>query len=66
MNRFMTTDDAAKYVGVIPSHVQQLILENRLKSEKVGRDHLIEESELKNYSKHGKKKRGRPTKYLEK
>ena len=60
MSKFFTTEDAAEYLGVTPSRVRQFILENRLKSEKLGRDHLIRESDLEEFAKEGKKKRGRP------
>ena len=62
MNNLFTTEDAAKYLGVTPSRVRQLIMENRLKSVKYGRDHLIQESELLRFTEHGKKKQGRPQK----
>lgn len=62
MNKLFTTEDAAKYLGVTPSRVRQFIMENRLKSVKYGRDHLIQESELLQFAKHGKKKQGRPQK----
>ena len=62
MGKLFTTEDAARYLGVTPSRVRQFIIEARLKSEKYGRDHLIPESELERFAKHGKKKRGRPEK----
>ena len=60
MEKFYTTEEAANYLGVTPSRIRQLILEERLNSMKMGRDHLILESELKTFSQQGKKKRGRP------
>lgn len=60
MGKYFTTEDAGKYLGVTPSRIRQFILENRIKSEKIGRDHLIKESELESFVKKGKKKRGRP------
>jgi site-specific DNA-methyltransferase (cytosine-N4-specific) len=60
MDKFFTTDDAGKYLGVTASRVRQLIIEKRIKSEKVGRDHLIREAILEYYAQHGKKTRGRP------
>ncbi|NOZ10468.1 MAG: helix-turn-helix domain-containing protein [Gammaproteobacteria bacterium] len=62
MSKYFTTEDAAKYLGVTPSRVRQYIAEERLESEKYGRDHMIKESTLAEFSKHGKKKRGRPKK----
>ena len=62
MAKLFTTDDASKYLGVTASRVRQFIIENRLKSIKVGRDHLIEESALRLFAEQGKKKRGRPKK----
>ena len=66
MNGWFTTEGAAKYLGVTASRVRQFIMENRLRSVKYGRDHLIEESELKEFARHGKKKRGRPEKDVQK
>jgi hypothetical protein len=37
-------------------------MEGRLKSEKYGRDHLIQEVDLEEYTAGGKKKPGRPAK----
>ena len=62
MSEFYTTEDAAKYLGVTPSRVRQFIMEERLDSEKYGRDHLIQKTTLDAFAKNGKKKRGRPKK----
>jgi excisionase family DNA binding protein len=62
MSKLFTTETAAIYLGVTPARVRQLILEERLKSEKYGRDHLIPETTLQNYEATGKKKVGRPRK----
>lgn len=62
MGKLYTTEDAAKYLGVTPSRVRQFIMEERLDSEKYGRDHLIQEATLENFARNGKKKRGRPKK----
>jgi excisionase family DNA binding protein len=57
--KFYTTDEAAEYLRVTPSRVRQLIGEERLKAEKLGRDHLIMAEQLAEYVTKGKKKRGR-------
>ncbi len=62
MPKLHTTESAAAYLKVTPARVRQLIIEKRIKSEKYGRDHLIPESELKQYAESGKKKAGRPPK----
>lgn len=62
MSKLLTTEDAAKYLGVTPSRVRQFILEERLGSEKYGRDHLIRESDLQYFAKTGRRKAGRPQK----
>lgn len=62
MSKLYTTEDAAKYLGVTPSRVRQFIMEERLDSEKYGRDHLILKATLEDFAKHGKRKRGRPKK----
>ena len=63
MDKFFTTKDAAKYLGVSQSRIRQFIIEDRLESIKYGRDHLIQETELERFSKDGKKRRGRPKKF---
>jgi site-specific DNA-methyltransferase (adenine-specific) len=62
MSKYFTTEEAASYLGVTPSRVRQYIAEERLPSEKHGRDHLIGERDLEDFAKQGKKKRGRPPK----
>ena len=60
MSKLYTTESAAKFLGVTASRVRQLIMEGRIKSEKYGRDHLIQEPELLRFIASGKKKSGRP------
>lgn len=62
MSKFYTTESAAEYLGVTPARVRQLIMEGRLKSKKYGRDHLIKDFDLQEYTAEGKKKPGRPVK----
>jgi site-specific DNA-methyltransferase (cytosine-N4-specific) len=62
MSKYFTTEEAAKFLGVTASRVRQFIAEERLGSEKYGRDHLIREGDLAEFAKSGKKKRGRPKK----
>ena len=62
MSKFYTTAAAAEYLGVSAARIRQLIMEDRLKSEKYGRDHLIREAELRAYAMTGKRKPGRPSK----
>jgi site-specific DNA-methyltransferase (adenine-specific) len=62
MDKYFTTEEAAQSLGVTSSRIRQFIVEERLKSEKYGRDHLILEAELARFAKNGKKKRGRPKK----
>jgi excisionase family DNA binding protein len=62
MPTYYTTEDAAKFLAVTPSRIRQFICEGRLKSEKYGRDHLIQAADLHEFKKTGKKKRGRPIK----
>jgi len=62
MSKLLTTEEAAKYLGVSSSRVRQLISEERLQSVKYGRDHLIRQSEVERFAKSGKKRRGRPRK----
>lgn len=62
MEKLYTTEEAAQLLGVTASRIRQLILEKRINSQKMGRDHIIPQSELSQFSDQGKKKRGRPFK----
>jgi len=64
MDKFFTTNDAATYLEVTQSRVRQFILGGRLESIKMGRDHLIKESDLVDFKENGKLKRGRPSKRI--
>lgn len=46
MDDYVTTAQAADELGVNPSRVRQLITQGRLRTRKVGRDHLITRAEL--------------------
>lgn len=63
MSKYYTTEEAALYLGVSSARIRQFILEERLQTDKSGRDHLIEESVLSDFARFGRKKVGRP--YLE-
>ena len=62
MEKFYTTEEAAQLLGVTASRIRQLILEKRINSQKIGRDHIIPQNELSQFSEQGQKKRGRPPK----
>ena len=57
---FYTTAQAAEYLGVTPSRVRQLILENRLPAIKVGRDQLIKRNDLEKFATIPRPRTGRP------
>jgi excisionase family DNA binding protein len=59
----MTTQQAAELLEVTPVRVRQLIAEGQLKSQKAGRDHLLEESEVARL-KQNRRPSGRPRKHL--
>lgn len=50
----LTTIQAAERIGVTPRRVRALIASGRLKAEKVGRDYVIDEDEVKSF------RRGKP------
>ena len=59
----VTTKEAAQILGVTPVRVRQLIKDGRLVAEKRGRDHLLEDQEVKRFKRHGRRsgpKGGRP------
>jgi excisionase family DNA binding protein len=45
--KLISTKDAAEKLGVSVRRVQAMITSGRLPAEKIGRDHLIRESDLK-------------------
>jgi excisionase family DNA binding protein len=48
MRNYLTTQAAAQFLGVTAARIRQLILDERIKSVKMGRDHFIPQSELVN------------------
>lgn len=60
--KYLTTEEAAERLGVSASRIRQLISEERIKTSKFGRDHLIQDDEVEYFAKKGRKKRGRPAK----
>jgi excisionase family DNA binding protein len=48
--KMMTVPEAAEYLGVIPRRVRQFIDEGRLPAQKLGRDWVINESDLKEFA----------------
>lgn len=61
MENVLTTEAAALFLDVSQARVRKLIKDGRIPAEKRGRDHLIQESHLKWFVAHGRKKIGRPT-----
>lgn len=57
--KILTTKQAARALGINDSRVRQLILSGRLPAQKIGRDWIIQEKDLKKVS---NRKPGRPRK----
>ncbi|BBO24832.1 conserved hypothetical protein [Candidatus Nitrosymbiomonas proteolyticus] len=57
----MTTENAAKYLGVTPQRVRQLVAREEIKAEKYGRDYLLDSESVRSYGK-SRRKPGRPKK----
>ena len=51
----VTTKEAAQILGVTPVRVRQLIKDGRLVAVKRGRDHLLEDREVKRFQRHGRR-----------
>ncbi|HZT34774.1 MAG TPA: helix-turn-helix domain-containing protein [Nitrososphaera sp.] len=47
MAKLLTTTEAAERLGISTPRVRQLVLENRLPAQKLGRDLFIDEKDLK-------------------
>ena len=60
MSEFLTTKEVAEKLSVSVRRVRQYIENNQLKAEKIGRDYMVRESELKNIQIN--EKSGRPKK----
>jgi excisionase family DNA binding protein len=58
----ITTKRAAELLCITPVRVRQLIETGQLNSEKVGRDHLLEEADVVKFNREGRRARGRPKK----
>jgi excisionase family DNA binding protein len=56
----LSTSEAAEKLGVSAIRIRQLIQEGKIKAKKLGRDYVIEESELESVKTYGKV--GRPKK----
>lgn len=59
---FLTTKQAAEVLGITPVRVRQLIQENMIKSEKAGRDHLLNAEDVERFNREGRRATGRPKK----
>jgi excisionase family DNA binding protein len=58
--KLISTKDAAEKLGISPIRVRQLIQEGKIEAARVGRDYVINESDLANIKTYGKA--GRPKK----
>lgn len=65
MKGLLTTKQVAERLGVSPARVRQIIIEGSLKADKLGRDNVISEAELKRFEKLDRSV-GRPKKKTEK
>lgn len=63
MKEMVTTEIAAKILNVTTARIRQLISENRLKSQKIGRDHLLHINDVRKFVACEHKKPGRPKKF---
>ncbi len=61
-NELLSTKDAAVRLGISPMRIRALISAGRLPSQLIGRDHIIQESDLALVS---ERKAGRPKKIVE-
>lgn len=58
----ITTKQAAQILGVTPVRVRQLIQNGQLRSTKQGRDHLLDDTEVEQFHREGRRPGGRPKK----
>ena len=62
----ITTKRAGELLKVTPIRVRQLIAAGQLKSEKAGRDHLLDEAEVLRFDREARRPNGRPRKDIAK
>jgi excisionase family DNA binding protein len=55
--KLLTTKEAAEKLGITVRRVQAMIVDDRLKAQKLGRDYVIEEADLESVK---ERKAGRP------
>ena len=60
LSKYITTDKAAQILGVLPTSINHLIYDGKVKAFKAGRDWLVFQPSLEKYLAN-KSKRGRPT-----
>jgi site-specific DNA-methyltransferase (cytosine-N4-specific) len=58
----ITTKKVAELLGISTVRVRQLISTGQLKSEKAGRDHLLDDAAVARFDKEARRPRGRPPK----
>jgi len=58
----ITTAETAVILKVSPVRVRQLIRDGQLRSEKRGRDHLLDRDEVERFNRDGRRPGGRPKK----
>lgn len=59
-NKLISTNEAAKILGVSASRVRQLIIDGRLEATKIGRDQLLDEEKVTNFASKPRERTGRP------
>ncbi len=60
--KLITTNRAAEILEITPVRVRQLIQQGQLSSVKQGRDHLLDEDEVNQFNRNGRRPGGRPPK----
>ena len=60
LTKYVTTDQAAELMGVLPTSINHLIHDGRLKAIKLGRDWMVFVPSIEKY-RETKSKRGRPS-----
>jgi len=59
-SKLISTNEAAKILGVSASRVRQLIIDGRLQATKIGRDQLLNEAKVIEFSAKPRSRTGRP------
>ena len=58
-DHYLTTFEVAQKIGVTPDHIRRLIMQGKIKAEKLGNNWLVKPASIKNITRQRKPKNGK-------